>query len=49
MNPTNYDQLRWCDRYKSTIVDTHVEAFAKKIRKRKNFESGIINANTEQK
>lgn len=37
MNPFSYDDLRWCDRQKYTQIFHHIEAFAKKIRKRKEF------------
>lgn len=50
MNPgENYDNLRWCDRHKNTQVYHHVQAFAKKIRKRKNYDEELINANAEQR
>lgn len=45
MRPSKYDNLRWCDRLKSSIVYNQVEAFGKKFRKKKDHENEIINAN----
>ncbi len=49
MRPSKYDNLRLCDRLKSSIVYNQVEAFGKKFRKKKDHENQIINANAQQR